>query len=140
MAALSGLTTPVLVQAERRHRLDATEVPAVLVSTTEDATQPGERSMGTGPYDMETDQNISIELHAQGTDGETVAETLDQLDLEVEQALAADISLGGILEILTQSESAVEFNADQDVVLGVRVVTYVATWRHTFGDADTPEG
>lgn len=139
MAALGSLVTPQTVEAERRHRLSPDLLPAVLVYLTGSEYQEDLSIMGR-PYEVESSQTLSVELHAAGGDGKTVSETIDQLELEVEQALGADTTLGGLLENLIPSASEVESSVEQENVIAVRAVTYIAMWRHAFGAPDTPEG
>ena len=138
-AALSSLATPVTVRVEARRRLDpVTDLPAVIVGMGEDTANADMRAMG--PYVVERTQNVMVELHATGADGDTIAGVLDQMDLEVEAALAADLTLGGITEIIEPVTSVAEWTDDQDTLLGSRLVTYAVIWRHDFGAPDVPEG
>lgn len=139
MAALGALATPVTVEAERRHRLSPDLLPAVLVYLT-GAEDQSDMMVTGSPYVVESLQTVSIEIHAAGGDGKTVADTIDQVELEVEAALAADTTLGGILENLTPTGSEIESSVEQEHVIAVRAVQYSAIWRHAFGTPDTPEG
>ena len=137
--ALSGLATPVSVLFEFRHRLEAENLPAVLVSLTGTEAQPGEASMGDPAWRVESQQTVMVELHSMQSTGHECMEELDQMELEVEAAMAADTTLGGIIEKIESSGSEVDVNVDQDITAAVRAVTYIATWRADFGAPDTPE-
>lgn len=136
---LSGLVTPQSVLFEFRQRLDVKDMPAVLVSLTSTEAQPGSFTMGNN-YEVEQIQTVVVELHATAATGPEVAQILDQLDFEVEQALGTDLSVGGVLENIWPGSSDLEVNVDQDIVAGVRTISYQAIWRAKFGAADTPEG
>ncbi len=141
-AALVTALTPALTgtfYSERAHRLEPGLLPAILLRMGEDSAQDDQRTQGV-PFTVERQQTITIELHAAGANGGVVASSLDAMDAEVEQLIAAEPSLEAIVELIAPSESAVEMNVEQDRVLGVRVVTYIATWRHAFGAPETPEG
>lgn len=142
--ALSGLATPATVLTEPHRRIAPDDLPAVLMSVTDDEPQPDRMTMGSPQYEMERTQAVSIELHAGGSDGQTIAETIDQMDLEVEQAIAASSvspspALGGFAEIVSMTESTIEWNSDQDYILAARTVVYSVAWRHVFGAPDAPE-
>lgn len=137
--ALTGLATPANVYAERRHRLDVSEMPLIIFSLQGDTAQADERAMGQ-PFTVERDSELVLELHAMGVSGEAVSDTLDQMELESEQALVAAWESWGLLEILAPSTSEIEFSVDQDRVAGLRSVTYIATWRSDFGSPDIAEG
>lgn len=138
-AQLTGLATPNVILYEFRHRVDVSDMPAVLVSLTNTEPQPGEFTMGN-PYEIENQQTVLIEMHATASTGRECMETLDQLELEVEAALASDLTVGGILENIWPGTSELEVNVDQDIVAAVRSNSYIAIWRAQFGAADTPEG
>lgn len=140
-AVLGGLATPAAVYMERRNRLDPGLLPAVVVALTDCEAQPGDRTMDAGDgFVVEWAQTVVVEIHATGRDGDVVAPVLDQVELEVETALGADPSLGGLLELLEPTSSALDMTTDQDRTLGVRSITYTATWRAPFGAPDQPEG
>jgi len=136
---LTGLATPNVVLFEFRHRVDVADMPAVLVSLTNTEPQIGEFTMGS-PYEVENQQTVLIEMHATAPTGRACMETLDQLELEIEAALASDLTVGNLLENLWPGTSELEVNVDQDIVAGVRSVSYLAIWRAQFGAADIPEG
>lgn len=142
MTALAGLVTPLAVYSERRHNLSPELLPAVIVYLTQAEESDDLQTMQAGSvmFHVETEQTLLVELHASDADGQSVCETIDQMELEVEQALAADVSLGGLAEIVAPAGSSIETSVDQDRVIAVRAVSYTIPWRRVFGDADTAEG
>ena len=139
LTLLSGMVTPVAVYAERRQRIDSTLRPLAIIALGDDAADAGEMAMGAGVYEVEHVQTVTLELHAEAADGETVCETIDQMELEAETLLASDLTLGGLAEIIYPIGSEIETSTDQDRVIGVRSVTYSIPWRAAFGSPDTPE-
>lgn len=141
-AAMAANVTLATVYMERRQRLDASLLPAVVISLTDCEPQTDEFVMRT-PFQSDDQQAINVEIQvagAPGDDGLLVAETIDAIEVQVETAMAEDPSLGGASEIVYPGGSVYETNVDQDRVLGVRVIQYLAPWRHTFGSPDQPEG
>ena len=137
--ALASLVTPSNVYAERRRNLGVEDLPAVIFALGDDTPQADERAMGE-PYVIERDTTLVVELHAYGSDGDVVSTTIDQMDLEVEEALEAAWQGWGILELLSVGDSSIEFSSEQENVLGVRTSNYTLTWRAELGSPDTPEG
>ena len=88
---------------------------------------------------LEREQTVTLELHAAGSDGEQIAGTVDQMDLEVEAALAVDQTLGGIALFIQRGESSIEWTDDQDTLYAARTTPYVVHWRADFGTPDLPE-
>lgn len=138
-AAFSSLSHPSTVSTERQHRLDAGMLPAVVFYITSAEPQDESRSM-TGAYTVEMAHTLAVEMHADGVDGKTVAESLDQMDLEVEAVIAQDTGIMSVAEIVEVGGSEIEWNTEQDRVLGMRSTSYILTTRHQFGAPDTPEG
>lgn len=139
LTLLSTMATPSAVYAERRHRIGSAMRPLVIFSLGETTPEPGEMAMGGTAYVVEHVQTITLELHAEGADGDAVADTIDQMELEAEQLLASDLTLGGLVEMIYPGTSQLEMSDDQDRVIGVRSVTYTVPWRAVFGAPDTPE-
>ena len=131
---------PITFLVERRYRIDPTLRPLVIMSLGEDAIQTGESAMGDPTYDVEHAQVATFELHAEGDSGEICADQIDQLELEVEAAIASDLTLGGIAEMIYPIGSELEMETTQDRVIAVRSVNYSVVWRSKFGAPDTPEG
>ena len=141
LALLQAIPTPTAqaVYAERRRRIDATLRPLIIVSLGNDDFEPVERAMGSPSYSVEHSQALVIELHADGTDGDVVADQIDAMELEVEQALVSDLTLGGRAELITPVSSELETETEQERVIGVRTLNYIIAWRSVFGAPDTPE-
>ena len=137
-SAMASVTLAT-VYMERRMRLEPGLLPAVVVSLTDSETETEGFSMGG--YKVENSQSINVEIQvagAVGDDGLGVAELIDDIETEVEAAIAADLTLSGAADIVYPTGSVYETNVDQDRVLGVRVIQYVAPWRHQFGTPDDP--
>lgn len=137
ISLLTGLPSVANLYPERGYRVGPDDLPAVVFSLADDDTDTGDAAMGAP--EVEEAQTIMVEVHATGGSGKLVAEALDQMELEVEGAIGADPTLGNLVEIVLKSGSTLEMNVDQDRVLGVRVITYVAQWRHAFGAPDIAE-
>jgi len=140
--ALAGVSATLYV--EPRRRVDVESLPAVMVSLGDDEADEDESAMAAAgsTWTVEHRQNVNIEIMGSGvgdTAGRTVADAIDDLEVEIEAAVAADTTLGGICEIIAPAGSTYETNADGETVIAVRTVAYLAIWRAVFGSPDTPE-
>jgi len=133
-----GVTTAT-TYSERRHRIDSTMRPLVIVSLGEDTPDAGQSVMGSPTYEVEHTQALTLEIHVEAADGQLCAEAIDQVELEAEAALASDLTLGGLCEMIYPLSSELEMQTEQDRVIAVRSVVYTIPWRCSFGSPDIPE-
>ena len=139
VALIKTGVTSATTYSERRHRIDSSLRPLVIVSLGEDTADTGEASMGDPLYSVEHIQSVVCEIHVEAADGQVCAEAIDQIELEIESALSSDITLGGLCEIIYPVASELEMQTEQDRVIAVRSVAYAVPWRSAFGSPDTPE-
>jgi hypothetical protein len=91
-AAVTGLsTTGARVLKQRKYPADETALPCLLIYRVGEVSEIGE--MGRSPREMYRTLDIAVEAVAAGADADDV---LDDIAGEVEAALAADITLGGV--------------------------------------------
>lgn len=136
---LTASVSSATIYSERRNRIDSTMRPLVIVSLGTDDPDASRRAMGQPVYQVEHAQVLTVEIHTEAADGQVAAEAVDQIQLEIEGALASDLSLGGLVEIIEPAGSELEMLTDQDRVIAVRSCNYVLPWRAEFGAPDTPE-
>ncbi len=136
---LTATVTSATVYSERRNRIDSTMRPLVIVSLGTDDSDASRRAMGQPVYQVEHAQVLTVEIHTDAADGQVAAEAIDQIQLEIEGALASDLTLGGLVEIIEPVGSELEMLTDQDRVIAVRSCNYLLPWRAPFGTPDIPE-
>ena len=136
---LQATVTSATIYSERRNRIDSVMRPLCIVSMGSDDPDVSQRAMGQPTYMVEHAQVMTVEIHTEATDGQIAAEAIDQIQLEVEGALASDLSLGGLVEMIEPAGSELEMLTDQDRVIAVRSVNYSLPWRAKFGTPDEPE-
>jgi len=142
-AALAALIGPAIAPAqlliERQQRIDSSLRPLCILSLGEDAIDIGQTAMGNPSFEVEHGQAVTVEIHTEGASGDVAAEAIDALELLVEGAIASDLKLGGLVEMMTPVSSEMEMQTDQDRVIAVRSIDYLASWRSNFGTPDIPE-
>lgn len=91
-SAVTGLaTTGWRVFVQRRYPADETRLPCLLIYRASEVSEVAE--MGRPPREMMRTVDVSIEAVASGASAD---DTLDTIASQVETALAADITLGGL--------------------------------------------
>jgi len=91
------------VFSKRSAALPAVALPCLLVSTDEDKREAGDPAGGGGP--LRRQLTVMVEGRATGEGAET---TVDALSLEVEDAVFANPTLGGLLESLRWEKTVIE--------------------------------
>jgi len=116
--ALTGLaTTAGRVSANRSYTIPDT--PAIRIMNAAEGSEY--TSSNGGVRTRNRVSGYGIECHAQGSDAD---DTLDQIALEVETALEADPTLGGLSKDLYLISSEPEWSGDADQQSGKLTLTY----------------
>jgi hypothetical protein len=129
IAKLTGLTTTGnRVYKSRMYPMDDAAMPGICVYTTQekisdDAPVGASKRM----LDVYADAYVS---------GVSVDDTLDQIDAEVETAMFADYSLGGLTRGVSLSSVAIIYPQDAAKPFGVMRMIYQAEYVTQDGDPD----
>ena len=126
LAALSTTGTRVS-QSRMRPRADAA-LPALLIETNEESISP--HSIGA---QLQRDLTLTVRGVAKATSD--VDDTLDAIALEVETALAAAPTLGGLSSQTALQRITVDFDDSTDKPVGVIALDYQVTY---FTNAGSP--
>lgn len=132
---LGSLTFTVYIEHPGT-RIDSALRPLGILALNSD---PAEEFTMREPPKVTRAQELVVELHADGATGKLVAEQIDAMELELETALASDLTLGGLCQSIYPVVSEMEWEDAQDRVIGQRTVNYTIYWRSAFGSPDTPE-
>lgn len=132
-ALLTGLpTTGSRVYASRVHPLNESELPALRVYTDEEtATIAG--MAGAGSL-LERRLAVRVEAVVMAVSG--FDDTADQISKEVESALAADYSLGGLVKWMFLSRISQELSGEGDRPVALQVMTFEALY---YAGANAPD-
>lgn len=119
---VTGLaTTGSNVFKTRLYPITATKLPAILVYANSETNQAVAMKH---PRLSDRELSLSIEGVAKATT--SIEDTLDQIALEVEEAIYGDLTLGGIAKNVVLSSTDIEISADGDQpVGGIRLVYLV---------------
>jgi len=115
VAALTGLpTTGAHVWANRYYPLNAAELPAIRIYVDEeDVVQAG--MMG-----QFRQRDLAVSVEACAKTNTTLDDTLDQSGLEIEQALASGITVGGRVLYPVYTGATFQFDDSIDLPVGVK--------------------
>lgn len=118
----------------RLYALDPASLPAIHVTFTSDAIDV-EGSYMSNPEENAHTLTITVEIYHRVVD--TVEADLDAIAVEVQTALGADCTFGGLAEIFQLADTALELTIDADAPHGVLTLTYTASYRVAANDPET---
>lgn len=124
--ALEGIDATVY--ASRVLPLEEAELPALLVYTNAEQIE----TEGVGSLDRMLD--LVVDAKAQSTDIDT---DLDNLVADVESAIAADPTLGGLVIDCLPASVEISISAEGAQLTGVARISFVARYRTTAIDPET---
>lgn len=103
----------------RVYPIDDPKLPALLVYTKLETL--GEQSMSR-PRTQQRELRLSIEVYVKARG--KVDEDTDALALEIEQLIAADVTLGGLVKDMVLDTTETQFSDDGDRPVAVAVMNY----------------
>ena len=131
--ALTGLaTTGANCYQSRVFPFEPSKLPALLIYTKSETTDFDTISL---PRDVMRVLEINVEAYVQGT--ANYDNTLDQIAVEVEEVIAADVTLGGLTKDLQTVAFEADFTGDGEQTVAIGRFTISATYRTLENDVET---
>ena len=131
--AVTGLsTTGSNVYQSRVYPIAANKLPGLLVYSKEESVEYS--TMGI-PRIQERTVSFTVEMYVKGVSG--YDNSLDQICVEIEEALYADITLGGNAANLMLRDFSAEFNGSGDQPVALATITVDVLYRVRENDPDT---
>ena len=132
VTAVTGLaTTGANVFKSRVYPNEQSKLPLLCIYTLIEESEI--ITMGT-PYKYQRDLEVMIEGYAKATT--SLDDALDQISLEVEEAMAADITLGGLAKNTLLGSTEVDMVGEGEVPVGVIKLTYLVRYVTTNTDVE----
>jgi len=133
VTALTGLTTTGSnVFRSRIYPLEQTKLPGICVFTRSEAVEFDTLTMARSinrVLDVIVEGYVSVTADYDNT--------LDQIAVEVEEALAADVTLGGLAKDLQVTAFEADFSADGEQPVAVGRFTVTVQYRTAENDVET---
>lgn len=124
---LTGLTTTgQRVYLQRNYPMQASALPGLLIYTNSETAEPVTM---TRPQKSRRELSLTVEGLAKAN--ATLEDTLDAIAREVEEALGADPSMGGLAKTSFLTGTEIEFNADGENPVGSVRLTYAVRYMTT---------
>ncbi len=130
---VTGLpVTGANVYKMRKYALDDSKLPAICVYTTDESSS----LITVGARTLRRVINVMVEVLAKGS-SVTISDTIDNICISVEEAIAADFSLNGLAKstILTSTETDVNIEGENGI--GSARLVYAVEYVTSIGDVET---
>ena len=133
VTALTGLsTTSSNVYRSRVFPLEKAKLPALAIFTKSEAVE-----FDTLHIPRSINRALEIGVEAFVTNMTNTDNTLDTIAVEVEEALAADVTLGGLAKDLQVTAFEADYSGDGETTLAIGRFTVVVQYRTLENDVET---
>lgn len=119
------------VYASRVYPLTEANLPAVTVYAGSEASDL--RTMGAKTLSREL--SLNVDAYVRVTD--TFDDDIDALAVQIEETIAADYTLNGLVKDAVLVSTEIEFDGEAERPIGVARLTYAIRYVTTIGDAET---
>ena len=121
---LTGLsTTGTNVFESRVYPIENSKLPALVIYTKSETSEP--IVIGTDRV-MSRELSVVVEGYAKATSN--FDDTIDTISKEVEEAIAADRTLGGLAKDTYLESTQIDFNAEGEKPLGFVSLTFISNY------------
>lgn len=130
---VTGLTTTgTRVFKGRFHPISGDKLPALCVYTTSETSATNVMGSSRG-----TDRDLGLVVEAYARSKTIVEDTIDQIAVEVEEAIAADTNVGGLAKDIVYTGFEFDADADPEQTVAVARLLYTVTYRVAEDDVET---
>jgi hypothetical protein len=119
------------VYASRVYPFTESQLPAVTVYSGSEAS--GLQTMGVRT--LARDLSLVIDAYVRVTD--TFDDDVDALCVQIEETIAADYTLNGLVKDSVLTSTEIDFDGDAERPVGVARLTYTIRYVTTIGDVET---
>lgn len=110
---------------------DGTKLPCIAVYATSETSD----LMTMGSKTLMRDASVVVEAYIRVSG--TFDDDADALAVQVEEAIAADTTLGGVAKDAILTSTEIDFSGDAEMPIGVARLTYSVDYVTSIGDVET---
>lgn len=132
---VTGLTTTgTNVFRSRVYPMEAAKLPGLCVYTQRESSEPMTMGMGSAPL---LDRTLELVIEGYARANSDIDETLDDIAIEVEEAIAADNTLNDLAKYAYLESTEVSLVGEGDKPIGAIRLTYNIQYVTSIGDVET---
>lgn len=119
------------VYTTRVHPLNEANLPAISVYTGSESSE----RYNVGVTDINRTLSLEIDIYVRETG--TFDDDVDAIAVQVEEAMAGDFTIGGLVKSSVLISTAIQFDGEADQILGVAKLTYQVRYVTSLTDVET---
>lgn len=123
------------VYATRVYPLTQAKLPAITVTASSESS--GIMTMGAtmGSRSLERTVDIAVSIYENAT--ASLDSTVDAIAVQVEEAIGADFTLGGIAKESVLISTSIDFSGETEQPVGIATLTFSVRYVTSFTDVET---
>jgi len=119
------------VYTTRVHPLNEANLPAISVYTGSESSE----RYNVGVTDINRNLSLEIDIYVRETG--SFDDDVDAIAVQVEEAMAGDFTIGGLVKSSVLISTAIQFDGEADQILGVAKLTYQVRYVTSLTDVET---
>lgn len=119
------------VYTTRVHPLNEANLPAISVYTGSESSE----RYNVGVTDINRTLSLEIDIYVRETG--SFDDDVDAIAVQVEEAMAGDFTIGGLVKSSVLISTAIQFDGEADQILGVAKLTYQVRYVTSLTDVET---
>jgi signal transduction protein with GAF and PtsI domain len=123
------------VYGTRVYPLTQAKLPAITVTAGAESSELMTMGATMGARSLDRTVDITVSIYENAT--ETLDSKLDAIAVQVEEAIGADYTLGGLAKHSVLTSTSIEFSGETEQPVGIATLTFAVRYVTSFTDVET---
>jgi len=123
------------VYATRVYPLTQAKLPAITVTASAEASEI--MTMGASMWARSLDRTVDITVSIYENATASLDSALDAIAVQVEEAIGADYTLGGLVKHSVLTSTSIDFSGETEQPVGIATLTFAVRYVTSFTDVET---
>lgn len=123
------------VYGTRVYPLTQAKLPAITVTASAEESELMTMGATMGARSLERTVDIAVSIYENAT--ASLDSTIDAIAVQVEEAIGADYTLGGIARHSVLTSTSIDFSGESEQPVGIATLTFAVQYITSFTDVET---
>jgi len=123
------------VYGTRVYPLTQAKLPAITVTASAEASQLMTMGASMGARSLDRTVDITVSIYENAT--ASLDSTIDAIAVQVEEAIGADYTLGGIAKHSVLTSTSIDFSGETEQPVGIATLTFAVRYVTSLTDVET---